>query len=62
VLVRPHAIADRGQVSDQIVPVLRRQPEIEHPVEMRHHLIVAVEAPIMKIRCVEIGICAASAS
>src|SRR6266699_400251 len=45
-LIGPHAVAYRGEIGDQIAPIRRRQTEIEHAVEMDHHLIVAVIAAV----------------
>ncbi len=52
----PVGVADRTQIGDEIALVLRREAEIEHLVEMPDHFLVALEAPIVEIRCVEIGI------
>ena len=34
-LIGLHAVADRREIGDEILLVLRRQTEIEHPIEMR---------------------------
>ena len=41
VLIGLHAVADRRQIGDEIAPVLRGKAEVEHPIEMRHHLVVS---------------------
>jgi len=55
-LIGLQAVAHHGEIGDQIAPILCRQPEIEHPIEMRHHLIVTVVAAVMEIRRVEIAV------
>ena len=50
------AVADRVQIGDEIAPVLRREAEIEDAVEMGDDLIVAVEAAVMEIGRVVVGI------
>ena len=55
-LIGLRAVADRREIGHEILPVLRRQAEIEHAIEMRHHLIVGVEAAVVKIGRVEIGV------
>jgi len=56
VFIGPHAVADGGQISDEIALILRRQTEVKDAIEMRNDLIAGVVPPIVKIRRVEIGV------
>jgi hypothetical protein len=56
VLIRSRAVADRSQIGNEIALILGRQTEVEHAIEMRHHLIIGVVPPVVKIRGVEIGV------
>jgi hypothetical protein len=56
VLTGSLAVADRGQVGNEVALILGRQTEVEHEIEMRHHLIISVVPPVVKVRGVEIGV------
>ena len=56
VLVWSRAVSDCSQVGHEILPIQRGQAKIEYSIEMRHHLVVVVEATIVEIRSVEIGV------
>ena len=55
-LIGQCAVADRGEIGDEIFPVLRLQPKIEDLVEIGHDLIEGIEPSVMEIWRVEIGI------
>src|SRR6202043_896377 len=55
-LIWLRTVAHGGEVGHEILPILCREAEIEYAIEMRHHLIIAVEAAVVEIRRVEIRV------
>src|SRR5277367_6087042 len=49
VVRRPRTIANRGKVGEKVGAILRRQPQVEHTIEVVDHFSVGVETSIMKI-------------